>query len=94
MYFHLGNLHMERREYELAMQHFERAHARMRRHASQPLFVVSLVSLLTATIATYRNTLFVRYPDGSSTISAFRFESNFVKPFMQRVVGRRQANHY
>jgi hypothetical protein len=70
MRFHVGNLHMKHRDYELAIQYFERAQAQMRRHASQPLFVVSLVSLITAIVAMYRNTFSVRYPDGSSTISA------------------------
>jgi len=58
MYFLLGNLHMDRRDYERAIQYFERAQAQLRPHTSRPLFVLSLVSLPACIIAMYRNTLY------------------------------------
>ena len=55
MYFLLGNSHMDRRDHEGAIQYFERARTQMRHHTSRTLFVVSLVGLLTAIIATHSN---------------------------------------
>jgi hypothetical protein len=45
MYFLRGKWHLKRRDYERAIHDFERARARIRRHTSRTLFMVSLVSL-------------------------------------------------
>ena len=44
MYLFLGNLDIERSNYEGAIQSFERAGAQLRGHTSRALLVVSLVS--------------------------------------------------
>ena len=46
MYFLLGNSHMERSDYEGAIQSFEHAQAQVRHYESPPLLVVSLVYFL------------------------------------------------
>ena len=46
MYLLLGNSHMERSDYEGAIQSFEHARAQMRHYGGRPLLVVSLVSFL------------------------------------------------
>ena len=46
MYLLLGNAHMERSDYEGAVQLFEHAQAQMRHYGGPPLLVVSLVSFL------------------------------------------------
>ena len=45
MYFLLGSSHMERSDYESAIQSFERAQAQMRHYEGRSLLVVSLVGL-------------------------------------------------
>ena len=50
MYLLLGNSQMEANNYKGAIQSFERAKAQMRHHTSRPLFMVSLVSFLMATL--------------------------------------------
>jgi hypothetical protein len=44
MYLLLGNAHMERSDYEGAVQSFEHARAQIRHDEGRPLSVVSLVS--------------------------------------------------
>lgn len=69
MYFLIGNWHMDRCDYERAIQNFERARTQMRYHESRTLFVISLVSLFAIVVITHQKTPFARYPGGSSTIS-------------------------
>ena len=58
MYLLLGNSRMENRDYEGAIQSFQRARAQMRPHPSRILSVVSLVislmAILQCTETTYR----------------------------------------
>ena len=50
MYFLVGNSHMENGNFEDAIQSFNYAQARMRRHTSRSLAVVSLVCHPTAAL--------------------------------------------
>ena len=64
MYLLVGNSHMEHNNYEGAIQSFERARASLRHHTSRLVSVVSLVSFLTAIIATYRASHLLRQISG------------------------------
>jgi hypothetical protein len=46
MYLLLGDSHMERSDYDHAIQSFKQARAQMRPYGGQPLLVVSLVNFL------------------------------------------------
>ena len=46
MYLVLGYSHMDRGDYESAIQSFENARAQMRYYGSRPLLMVALVSFL------------------------------------------------
>ena len=90
MYLLLGNSRMDIRDYEGAIQSFERAQVQMRPHVSQALSVMSLVSSL-ASISKWL-TIFDRYPDGGSMTSTSQFDNVFVKPCIPRVASRRQGS--
>ena len=90
MHLLVGNSCMECSDYEGAIQSFERAQAQMRHYTSRALFVISLVSFLTDIFILQRIEMTVcnRCLDGSSMISALRFNSAYVKPCMQQVASR------
>ena len=53
MYLLLGNSHVERSDYEGAIQSFERAQAQMRHDEGLSLLVISLVGFLTAVLQSF-----------------------------------------
>ena len=83
MYLLLGNAHMERSDYEGAVQLFEHAQAQMRHYGGPPLLVVSLVSFLMGILQVCNVSKSLtdsdRYPDGNLIISASRLDSVCVK---------------
>ena len=95
MYFLLGNSHMERGDYEGAIQSFEHARAQMRHYGGRPLLVVSWVSFLMMYCNVSKSlTDSDRYPDGNLIISTSRFDNVSVKVCMQRVARKMQANFF
>ena len=54
MYILIGKSHMERSDYDGAIQLFEHARARLKHYGGRPSFVIPLVSFPMASVAAYR----------------------------------------
>ena len=76
MYLLLGNWHLDSGDYERAAQALENSRAQLEDRMSRPPSVVSLVNLLPLLRGALKS-IFGRYLDGSLTISALRFDSDF-----------------
>ena len=69
MYLLLGNSHMERSDYEDAIQSFTHARTQMGHHTNGPLYVVSLVTVLRRTMQRIEKT------HSHSQISGWKFDN-------------------